>query len=240
MKNLKFILLSCVCLATSFVEQQEPYPANNEIWYITSDGNCYNFFADRHFDVEIKSNTYENGKGIITFNGDVTTIKNSTINSSKILSITFPNSVTNFEKYAFNIYGLREINSKFATEDKRCLVVNGKLIAFAQNNIRVYTIPEGIEKIGEGAFPNHVDGPRLLTVTIPESVTHIEGGAFYTEHISTFYCKRVTPPSIESTSFGILRSDLKIYVPSTAVEVYKTADGWAYYADYIFADPTEK
>ena len=50
---------------------------NNEIWYTSSDGKVVKPSKEGKgiFGAEIESNTYKNGKGIIKFKGDVTTIE---------------------------------------------------------------------------------------------------------------------------------------------------------------------
>lgn len=45
-------------------EKQDPFPANNEIWYTSTDDNIVQCVAQN-----ILSNTYKDGKGIIVFNG---------------------------------------------------------------------------------------------------------------------------------------------------------------------------
>lgn len=217
---------------------------NNEIWYKTTDGNTIGLLSN-NFNVGIKSNTYENGKGVIVFEEDITAINCNSFNSPLIVSLTLPDCLTEFDKYTYtfsNCYNLKEFNSKFATEDKRCLIVNGKLIAFAPADIEVYSIPVGVESIGESAFPYTSNGRRLYSVTIPESVISIGSDAFYPTHITNIYCKRATPPTGESEMFGNKStkfSALKIYVPSESVDIYKDAQYWSDYADCIFADPTE-
>ena len=75
---------------------------NNQIWYTSSDGNIVNptfvenpYFYSNPFGVTITSNTYINGKGIITFDGDLTTIGESAFYQCNTLtSIVIPNSVT--------------------------------------------------------------------------------------------------------------------------------------------------
>ncbi|MBQ5692390.1 MAG: leucine-rich repeat protein, partial [Alistipes sp.] len=49
-------------------------PANNEIWYTSTDGKVVVPAETGYFDVSITSNTYSNGKGVITFSGPLTTI----------------------------------------------------------------------------------------------------------------------------------------------------------------------
>lgn len=218
---------------------------NNQIWYTTTDGNSIEVNSDG-FNVGIKSNTYENGKGIIVFEGDVTAIECIAFypDATRIVSLTFPDSLTEFDKNTNSFplcANLKEFNSKFATADKRCLVVNGELIAFAPADIEVYSIPEGIKSIGNTAFQTTYDGKRLYSVTIPESVIFIDYNAFYPTHITEIYCKRAIPPTGTSNMFGdkSMKSLMKIYVPVESVDTYKETQYWSDYAECIFADPTE-
>jgi len=87
-----------------------PIP-NNQIWYTSSDGNAVepysgksnsNATAMQTFGANIVSNTYENGVGVITFDGDVTTIGSYAFyNRDTPTSVTIPNSVTVIGKGAF-------------------------------------------------------------------------------------------------------------------------------------------
>ena len=222
--------------------------------YTTTDGNTI-YLNSGGFNVGIKSNTYENGKGVIVFEGDVTAIQCTAFSCTKLVSLTFPDCLTEFDKYSYtfpNSSNLKEFNSKFATEDKsrishstpllRCLVVNGELIAFAPADIEVYSIPIGVESIGKSAFVENNYNRPLFSVTIPESVSSIGSNAFYSSYITEIYCKRATPPTGESDMFGDKStkfSPLKIYVPSESVDIYKDAEYWSDYADCIYADPTE-
>ena len=85
--------------------------ANNQIWYTSTDGEIveprsewYNNYADAHttFGVNIVSNTYVDGKGVIEFDGNVTTIGDSAFyNCSSLTSVTIPDSVTTIGEWAF-------------------------------------------------------------------------------------------------------------------------------------------
>ena len=76
-------------------------PANNEIWYTSSDGNIvkpdtFNFRAN------IVSNSYENGQGVITFNANIASIGSSAFKDCATLtSITIPKGVTSIGHDAF-------------------------------------------------------------------------------------------------------------------------------------------
>lgn len=81
-------------------------PANNEIWY-TTDNNQVVTPKDV-FNTTIKSNTYENGMGVITFNEDLTSIGYEAFKSIlTIESIVIPASVTLIDGDAF--YGCNSL-----------------------------------------------------------------------------------------------------------------------------------
>ena len=189
---------------------------NNEIWYTSSDGKVVKPYKEGKdiFGAEIESNTYKDGKGIIKFKGNVTTIGEHAFysrdnltsvtipNSVKTIgyrafyechnlsSITIPDSVTTIGEYAFcGCSSLKEFKSKFVSEDGRCLIIDGKLVAFAPAGISEYTIPNSVTTIGGGAFGYC---KSLTSVTIPNSVTTIRGHAFY-------YCKSLKSVTIPNS-----------------------------------------
>ncbi len=205
----------------------QPTPANNEIWYTngstTEATTPYNTDA---FGANIVSNTYDAAKEcwVIKFDGKVTTIgyaafgecyslTSATIPDSvteigyaafaycsSLTSVTIPDSVTTIGTEAFQYCSsLQEFKGKFASDNGRCLIVDGTLNSFAPAGLSEYTIPNSVTTIGNYAFyycdsltsvtiPDSVTSigiyafegcSSLTSVTIPDSVTEIGRGAFF-------------------------------------------------------------
>lgn len=66
-------------------------------------------------------------------------------NCTKLRSIAIPNTITKVGDWAFvGCKSLFEFDSPIATSDKRCLVIDGKLVAFASAEIGDYVFPSEI------------------------------------------------------------------------------------------------
>lgn len=70
---------------------------------------------------------------------------------------------------------LKEFHTDLASDDKRCLIIDSELVAFAPYEISEYTTPAGVERIGAYAFSHACD---LRKIVISEGVKSIEGKAF--------------------------------------------------------------
>ena len=163
---------------------------NNQIWYTSSDGKVVTPNAINVFGAKIVSNTYKNGKGVIKFDGAVTSIEDYEFDNRKSLTeITIPNSVTSIGDGAFedceNLTSITIPNS----------VTSIGKGAFAYcSSLTSITIPNSVTSIGSAAFSNC---SSLTNVSIGNSVTSIEYGAFY-------YCSSLTEVTIGNgvTSIG--------------------------------------
>jgi hypothetical protein len=121
---------------------------NNEIWYTSRNGNVVTPYTTDVFGANIVSNTYENGKGVITFDGEVTGVEDYAFAWCPALtSITIPNSVTSIGEAAF----------------RECSALTS------------ITIPNSVTSIGSKAFESCTS---LFSVTIGNSVTSIGSNAF--------------------------------------------------------------
>lgn len=179
---------------------------NNEIWYTSSNGKIIEPYATNVFGANIVSNTYENGQGVITFDGDVTQIgdkafyaNDSNIDGGhRLTSITMPHSVTAIGDQAFTYCPLTSI---YIPEG----VTKIGILAFgACDSLTNLDIANGITHIGERAF---ISCMSLTSVTIPESVSHIGERAFVNcSSLKAFHGKYASKDSRCLIVDGVLNS----------------------------------
>ena len=173
---------------------------------------------------------------------------------NNLFKVTVPNNITYLGKTVFGAcYNLSSFSGQYTTSDHRCLIVNGRLAAFAPKGLTEYTIPDGVTTIGDNVFfgctnltritiPHGVETiafqafrecSGITEITIPESVTTVKEGAFCTcKSLTTVYCKPIVPPALEVNIFSESPIGV-IHVPQASVEGYKSADGWSEYANRI-------
>ena len=147
-----------------------PVPETWKIYY-TATGKLN--YKSNAFEVNVVSDEWDSttGEGVITFDGEVTSIGSGAFSASTTLtSITIPDSVTEIGTYTFyDCYNLTNIS-----------LPNG-LIAIGNNafrdcsNLQNITIPNGMTTIEYYTFAGCTS---LASVTIPNSVTKIDYAAF--------------------------------------------------------------
>ena len=155
------------------IEGSGPVPVpvpNDEIWYTSTDGNIVepNDTTDLP---TIVSNTYSDGKGIIKFATDVTSIVNACfMKCSGLTSVIIPNSVTIIESRAF--LGCTGLTSITIGNSVTSIVER----AFQGcSSLSYINIPNSVTSIGEDAFNNCIS---LVSIIVPNSVTSIGARAF--------------------------------------------------------------
>ena len=107
----------------------------------------------------------------------------------------------------------------------------GKSAFSSCTSLTSVTIPGSVTSIEQSAFS---DCDSLTSVTIPDSVTSIGYYAFRDcESLKEVYCKPTTPPAGGNLMFHYIASGYKIYVPTTSVNAYKSAEYWKDYSSSI-------
>lgn len=162
----------------------------------------------------------------------VTKISTKFLSSSTLTTVTFPDGITEV------VYGLlnncpnmQSVVGDIATEDGKCIVIDNTIFDFVDTTLTSYTIPEGVTAIGDEIFAQ--SSSSLTAITVAESVNTIGDSAFSNSNLKEIYFKSTTPATMKSVLFNffVVDENLKLYVPTEAVDAYKNA--WSNYADRI-------
>ena len=197
-------------------------PPNNQIWYKTSDGNICNLSSKSGFGAKYLKNEYnpETGYWAISFDGDITNLPYHALNRdhyyikitevilpNKLTSIegsafvgcdlneiTIPESVTTFGECIFNNCSIGKFKGKFASSDNRCLIKDGKIIAFASKGIEAYTVPPAAHTIEKYAFYC----ATIKSIVIGNNIATINSYAFGSSALESIQW----PSNVETIPYG--------------------------------------
>ena len=194
-------------------------PANNEIWYTSVDGNIvepYDSLTYSTFDTNIVSNTYTNGKGVIKFDDDVTTIGNYAFFYCKSLtSVNIPDSVTSIGDHAFAY-----CDSLTSVNIPDSVTTIGNYAFWHCTSLTSVNIPDSVTSIGSCTF---YGCKSLTSITIPSSVTSIGNCAFE-------YCDSLTSVNIPDSvttiggwTFDSCDSLTSVNIPDSVTEIGSAA-----------------
>jgi hypothetical protein len=148
--------------AEDFTGNTPSMPADNQIWYTSTDNAKVNISAT-------DNNTYSNGKGVITFDTDLSEIPQNMFKGSLTLSsVTLPKSIITIGKYAFQ--GCSALSS--VTMQDGVTKING--YAFKGCAFTEITLPSTLTSIDNQAFASC----KFTTITIPNSVTTLGPNVF--------------------------------------------------------------
>ena len=186
---------------------------NNEIWYTSTDGNIV--MPNESFKNQfggVVSNIYEDGKGVVTFNGEITSISISAFSGIVTLSnIALPNSVTSIGADAFE-----ECNSLESITIPDSVTSIGSSAFYYCTSLTSVTIPNSVTSSGVCAF---LGCSSLTSITIPDGVTKIGMSAFdsCTSLTSVTIGNSVT--SIGSYAFYCCSSLTSVTIPDSVTEI---------------------
>lgn len=172
---------------------------------------------------------------------------NAFANCTKLTSVVIPSNVTYVDCYAF--HACDKLVSVTAHDN-----VIFQVAAFAVcPSLTEFTIPRGMKEITSTLFSRCT---KLESVTIHDEVTTIKDSAFYGCTALSQLTIPASVTSIESLAFqnvgtangltltmlgaepptlnsNLVTQNLQIIVPNGCGDIYRYADGWSTYAEYI-------
>jgi len=178
--------------------------ANNTIHYISNDNKVVTPYDSDAFGVNIVSNTYSNGQGVITFDGNVAIIGyRAFYGCSTLTEIELPNSINEVGVQAFfGCFRLKYFRGKFASNDNRCLIVDGDLKQLSPQISGDYSIPNTVTSLGRSSIYSL---RNRCSITIPQSVTSLSDVCCTsTSNVEKFYGKFATANNLALVKDNIL------------------------------------
>ena len=172
-------------------------------------------------------------------NSKLTSIGKGAFVSCSFSSINIPASVTTIGDVIFS--GCNNLTSIVVAEGNTVYDSRNGCNAIIETGTNTLVegcsttiIPDDVTSIGDYAFFYR---GSLTSITIPESVTSIGEYAVYNcTKLTSITCKATTPPSISAYTFYKVDKSIPVYVSSTSLSDYQTAEGWKDFTNFIGMD----
>ena len=142
---------------------------DNVILYKTQSGSIHWVGSSYSFDRQVLSNTYENGQGMIVFDGPLKTVGTGAFSSSDVTEVILPDSVETIDQWAFrnaslksftlpdnlqflrpaafsNCTQLARFDGPYTTPDGQCVIIDRNIVAQIVKD-EVVTFPDGVHGI---------------------------------------------------------------------------------------------
>lgn len=142
---------------------------SNVIYYTSLDGEVITLYSSEAFGANIISNEYIDGRGIITFDGNLTQIGDRAFQARNLTSIVLPDSVTSIGEWSFGL-----CSNLYSITLPKSLQSIGEYAFSGCSNLYSISLPQGLRSIGDYAF----SGCGFMEITIPDSVSSFGSFAF--------------------------------------------------------------
>lgn len=180
---------------------------NNEIWYTTWDDNMVVPYVNGENELtgqRLLKNVYENGKGIMTFENDITYIAEvGFANTKSLKSIIIPASVVTLRNRCFTGSGVKSVRMHPCS-----LLESIEGCAFYNcGNLKTVSIPSvitmGKNIQSDGVTGNVFNGcDSLSSIIIPTNCTLIEGRSFVgCSNLREIIMQPLAAPDVTETTF---------------------------------------
>lgn len=151
----------------------------------------------------------------------VTTIEEGAFEVCGFTSVHIPNSVIDFGTRVF--MSCKNLESVTFDDNMQIDSISGYFVTNCKK-LKNIEIPDCVNAIGEGMVWNCTS---LTNIEIPSNVTIIRSGAFNgCSKLSSMTCNPESVPELGVEVFDGCPSNMRIYVPNTSVEAYKSASPW--------------
>ncbi|MBR5035122.1 MAG: leucine-rich repeat domain-containing protein [Bacteroidales bacterium] len=163
--------------------------------------------------------------------------------------ITIPSTVTTIGEGAFEgCTSLARFDGAYASTDRRYIVRDNHVLAFAPAGLTETTIPDGVTTINAGVFANNTS---LKTVNLSAQLTTVEARAFKgctalpiirfrtaiaiigedafkgCSALRSVYSDAVTPPTIGTDAFANCHASLAAHVTAGNLAAYEANAAWS-------------